>query len=318
MILGVIWCFVAGAAASSSFPVEKLSSVERLLMDQAALLQRIIDDSENDAPRLAFADFLAQNGQVARADWIRASVVLAPLHFGDPGWEAAINAERAAFGQCRPSWWESLSNIDQRNVRGLFRFKVGESRSSRGPTPIKRLGKAAWMGQAYAEGWLQAIDVLWADTELSQNLAAWKLPISRIPLFVRPAPQILDEGLRGILTLPQLDGLDLPSNVVACPVVQELSHYSKIRELVLEFRLVKDDIVDAVVEQLAHMAGLRMLHLKGHDRIDYGTRPNDSDLARISKNSSLRRLLLSDSPAVSDSAIKGLNRACPSLVVCRR
>ena len=61
------------------------------------------------------------------------------------------------------------------------------------------------------------------------------------------------------------------------------------------------------------MPGLRRLHLKGHERIEYSDRPNDSDLRRLSGMARLRRLYVSDSPAVSDSGIKQLQRARPSL-----
>ena len=158
---------------------------------------------------------------------------------------------------------------------------------------------------------------MWEDGTLTKYVAAWKEPASRIPLLVRPAPQIGDVGLRRLLELAQLQGLDLLSNVLRNPVAKELARYPNIRDLTVQFRLVEDETVDALLDQIAAMPGLRRLHLQGHARIEYGTRPNDADLMQVRNLAGLKRLYLSDSPAVSDAAIEELRRAHPSLIVNR-
>jgi uncharacterized protein (TIGR02996 family) len=286
-------------------------------MDDVSLLRAILDDPDEDAARLKYADWLEANGKLDRATWIRVSCEYAHVRYGDDKWSALLDRVIDSFNHCRPAWWENITNVDQKNDRGMFRFVVGAARSARGPTPVKRLGKVAWLGQALDEGWLQRVELMWDDGELAKLVAKWKDPASRIPLLVRPAPQIDDEGLRSLLALPQLEGVDLEAHVLRNPVVKELATYSNIHDLTVEFRLVDSGTVDAMLYQVGAMRGLRRLHLKGHENIDYGNRPNDSDLLCLSSLPTLKRLYLADSPAVTDSGIEELQRALPSLIIRR-
>jgi uncharacterized protein (TIGR02996 family) len=285
-------------------------------MDQATLFRAILDDPDDDAPRLAFADWLMANGQSARADWIRASCELAHIPYRDARRTAALEREEKAFSRCRPAWGKRITSIDQVNDRGVFRFVLCSVGSRRGVAPVKRLGKVAWLGQAFDEGWLQRIDLAWEDGTLTTFLAAWPAPASRIPLWACPAPQIQDDGLRRLLALPQLCGLDLQSYVLRNPVAKELAGYPKLRDLTVEFRLVDHETVDAVLDQIVAMPNLRRLHLKGHERPDHGTRPNDADLLRLGALSGLKRLYLW-APWVSDGAIEAFRRVRPSVIVNR-
>ena len=286
-------------------------------MNDASFPDAIREDPDDDALRLRYADWLEANGQTARAEWIRASCELAGIAYGEERWDEAVGREMAAFRACKPTWWECLTNIGQKNDRGMFRFVLGEVRSARGPTPVKRLGKVAWLGQALDEGWLQRIDVLSEDGSLAPLIAKWKDPVARIPLLVRPAPQIGEDGLRRVLELPQLQGIELESYVLRHPVVKELSRYPNLVELSVEFRLVAPDTIDAVLAQIIAMPGLWRVHLKGHERRDHGERPNDADLAMLRAAPKLKRLRLFASPAVTERGVADLRAARPDLSVVR-
>ena len=95
-------------------------------MDQTTLFRAILDDPDDDAPRLAFADWLAANGQPDRAEWIRASCELSSVPYGDLRRAAMSLREREAFERCLPSWWTRLTSIRQTNDRGVFRFILGD------------------------------------------------------------------------------------------------------------------------------------------------------------------------------------------------
>jgi uncharacterized protein (TIGR02996 family) len=56
-------------------------------MNRRALLQGILDAPEEDAPRLVFADWLDDNGEPDRAEFIRAQIQLAPIAEDDPSYE---------------------------------------------------------------------------------------------------------------------------------------------------------------------------------------------------------------------------------------
>ena len=112
------------------------SAYDQATMIDPSLLHAIREDPDDDAPRLAFADWLDANGQADRAEWIRASVDYAAIPHDDERWQAAMEREMDAFRGCKPPWFEYLSNIDQKNDRGVFRFVLGETRSR--PRPDAR------------------------------------------------------------------------------------------------------------------------------------------------------------------------------------
>ena len=65
-----------------------------MLIDKqkAAFLDAICDDPEDDAPRLLFADWLAERGD-PRGEFIRVQCALAGLDTDDPGREALKRQE---------------------------------------------------------------------------------------------------------------------------------------------------------------------------------------------------------------------------------
>lgn len=74
-------------------------------------LLAIHENPEDDAPRLAYADWLVANGQADRSEFIRASCAMAQIHVGDEKWKAAFRREYDAELRCRPVWWDIPSNI---------------------------------------------------------------------------------------------------------------------------------------------------------------------------------------------------------------
>jgi uncharacterized protein (TIGR02996 family) len=286
-------------------------------MDSIAHLKAIRQDPDDNRLRLAFADWLENNHQPERAAWIRAGC--------DPGLDSDDDEVRSAcrdrraetFARCRPAWWEDITGADQTDDRGMFRFRLGTSRSTRNPTAFKRFGKTPWLGTAYDEGWLHRVEFAFIDGELANVVAAWKEPVSSIPLFARPAPQCDDDDLRVVLDLPQLEGLRLDAHVLRNSLAHQLARFPKVVDLVIEFRLVDDAWVDLMLEQILGLTGLRRLHLIGHDRIEYGKRPNDADVLRLRKAPALKRLFVSDAPAVTDEALAEFRRTRPTTTVER-
>src|SRR5437763_1908775 len=55
----------------------------------------------------------------------------------------------------------------------MFRFRV------RSKTAAARLGKARWLGNALAEGWLEAIEVAWSDGALARLTGLRELHLDR-------------------------------------------------------------------------------------------------------------------------------------------
>lgn len=273
--------------------------------------QAILDDPDGDTPRLAYADWLEEHGQAGRAEWIRASCAVAQAHAGDPQFRPLLDRIREAFRRCRPPWWSEITGVTQRNDRGMFRFEA------RSRAAVSRLGKVPWLSAAVADGWLAGIHVTLSDDTIARAVGAWKGPAREVPLFVTAAPQITDAGLDAYLGLPQLRSLDLPGHALRNAAVRRLGSNVTLRELAVELRLVAPATATAVLDQVASMTALRRLSLRGHDRLAYGDRPNDRDLLRLRGLTGLRRLSLSNCPAVTEEGVAELRRTLPSLAIRR-
>jgi uncharacterized protein (TIGR02996 family) len=263
-------------------------------MEQAAFIQAILAEPEDDTSRLVFADWLEERGQEARAAWIRASCKLAQVSSSDPSRSELFHLQWECFQRCRPEWWQAVTGVSQHNDRGMFRFGV------RSKAAATRLGKVRWLGDAVAGGWLEQIEIEWCDGSLARALAKWTEAARQVPLFVRPAPQILDEGLAFYLGVPHLWGLDLPGHASRNPSIRRLGQRLDLRELELDGMPEEGNIVAAVFEQVGQLAGLRQLAVRGYDR------PNDEDLRPLGRLSGLQALNLSRCVALTDAGLAPL------------
>lgn len=74
------------------------------MSDGHALLRAILDDPDDDAPRLIYADWLDENANPARATFIRAQIKLARLPQDDPNRDRLVQTERTLWKANRDSW----------------------------------------------------------------------------------------------------------------------------------------------------------------------------------------------------------------------
>jgi uncharacterized protein (TIGR02996 family) len=88
-----------------------------------AFLQAIINTPDDDTPRLVYADWLEENGDAERADFIRVQCALARLPKNDPRCEALEARVRELFSQVVARW-----------LGGRLRQFLEESRAD---SPIK-------------------------------------------------------------------------------------------------------------------------------------------------------------------------------------
>ena len=74
-------------------------------MDQhSALLAAIIDNPDDDLPRLAYADWLEENGHPCRAEFVRLQLDLAPLPDDDSRRPGLIERERQLLRKHERTW----------------------------------------------------------------------------------------------------------------------------------------------------------------------------------------------------------------------
>jgi uncharacterized protein (TIGR02996 family) len=79
---------------------------------QSAFLRAILDDPEDDAPRLVFADWLEEHGDSDRAEFIRTQVTLAQLPLHAPGRTALAAREEALLQEHSRRWADPLRGLN--------------------------------------------------------------------------------------------------------------------------------------------------------------------------------------------------------------
>src|SRR5690349_17980473 len=88
------------------------------MSQEDAFLQAIIDSPDDDAPRLLFADWLEERGDVARAEFIRVQIELARLPFDDERVSALQAREFRLLSRHGMTW---LNGAEQGRFRRGFR-----------------------------------------------------------------------------------------------------------------------------------------------------------------------------------------------------
>jgi uncharacterized protein (TIGR02996 family) len=87
--------------------------------EEAAFLDRVCADPDDDAPRLIFADWLDERGD-PRGEFIRVQVALARLPAGDPGAADLCDREATLLARYHARWSEPL-----KGVAGWTEFRRG-------------------------------------------------------------------------------------------------------------------------------------------------------------------------------------------------
>src|SRR5262245_56355938 len=77
------------------------------MTEEQAFVQAIADNPADDVPRLIFADWLEERGDV-RADFIRVQCTLADLDPADPRWPELSRRQRELLKLHGPGWTAPL------------------------------------------------------------------------------------------------------------------------------------------------------------------------------------------------------------------
>jgi uncharacterized protein (TIGR02996 family) len=79
---------------------------------EEAFLREVIEHPDDDGPRLVYADWLEENGDPARAEFIRVQCQLARLPEDDPRRPALQKRERALLARHRKEWFKPFRGLD--------------------------------------------------------------------------------------------------------------------------------------------------------------------------------------------------------------
>lgn len=292
-------------------------------MTEQELIAAIRDDYDNDALRLSLAEWYEQNGQDGRAQFIRACVITKRYPFNSPEYEQAIITRRNAWQSCRPPFWNEMSVGLMMNLfwdLGMYTVSFADGRGTEACTAkaMKYVGAQKWLGAAYEQGWLLRMDMRFDDSSLGKHVAKWRRPVNEIPMWVKPAPNITDEGLKTVFKLPQLCGLSLFSETLSqSSAILKMGHVKKLRRLKMDIRFLSPERWAAVMEQVLLLDNLYELMLEAEWNEECGLKPTDDDVLRFAALKSLKKLDLVKATAVTDAAIEKLAALRPDLRISR-
>src|SRR5215203_2415404 len=78
------------------------------MSDESALLAAILANPDEDTPRLVYADWLQENGQPERAEFIRLQIERERLTPADPRFATAARREGILFAHNKSRWLLAL------------------------------------------------------------------------------------------------------------------------------------------------------------------------------------------------------------------
>jgi uncharacterized protein (TIGR02996 family) len=92
--------------------------------DEGALLRAVIAEPDDDAPRLIYADWLDEQGQSERAEFIRVQVASAGLALNDPRLPPLWGREGALLRRHREAWAGRIASVchAHRFIRGFVEY----------------------------------------------------------------------------------------------------------------------------------------------------------------------------------------------------
>jgi uncharacterized protein (TIGR02996 family) len=166
----------------------------------AAFLQAIIEQPDDDLPRLAFADWLTEHGDEARAEFIRVQIELAKLSEYDPHARQLRQRESALQTEHGYAWLGGLAIITSEAVfrRGFVeRVKLGVRQFMDNATELFRLAP------------IRAVQLLRvSQSKLSMAELAASEHLARVRGLVLSGSQLGDGALAALLGGASWEGLE--------------------------------------------------------------------------------------------------------------
>ena len=230
-----------------------------LMVDTAtetAFLRTILASPEDDAPRLVYADWLDENGDPDRAEFIRLQVRLARTHPHDPEWprlKAVVSQiERAHFA----SWVNELPDLPW--VRWEI-FERGFISAVRVDEPDAFFRSAA---KIFAAAPIREVRLHQFSPHRATELADSKYLKHVRVLDLNDGNQIGNLGIDALMYSPQLaDLLELKvgRNSLGAAGIRSIAQSPYVREL-RGLRAERNDLYDDGLKYLAASPGVRQMN----------------------------------------------------------
>jgi uncharacterized protein (TIGR02996 family) len=244
--------------------------------EEAAFLDRVCADPDDDAPRLIFADWLDERGD-PRGEFIRVQVALARLPVGDPRRDTLADREAALLARFHAPWSDPLKGIAGWTV---FRRGFVETVNIDGRTFLRRADDLFRLAP------VRHIWLLDVGSTLERVMACPQL--ARLTALTVYAQHIDERLARFLVESPHLGGLralNIGRNRVGDRGVERLAWTPRFRDLAT-VDLSDNAVGDAGARTLAessNLANLESLELRRNDltRAGLGYLCSSSVLARL-------------------------------------
>jgi uncharacterized protein (TIGR02996 family) len=209
---------------------------------QEAFLEDIVTNPADDAPRLIYADWLDDNGDSARAEFIRVQHELAMLSPTDPRGKRLFRRQDELLSIHESDWRADLPELDGVTWEGFSRGFVESVFVEDVPTFLTHANVL------FAAAPVRRLHIGNIDSRTAHHLAgsSWLGQLEELNL--RNAPLLGVGGVRALARSPHLAGL---------------------RVLLLHYGALGNEAIARLAES-TRLAGLVELYLSGNDLADAG------------------------------------------------
>lgn len=227
--------------------------------DRNALLHAIAEHPEEDVPRLMYADWLEENGEPQRADFVRNQVELARLGLDDPGRYPLVRKNVRYLAESAPHWKEQLPQLPG-ITWGDFNRGLIEEVQARDEGPV-----VAFAAEIFA---VPGIHVLRLAGLRDGARLARRPELARLRALRMVGARADAEAIRELLASPylaRLTVLDLHGNRADDAVAADIAdgRFPELAELWLGANTVADAGALALAKS-PRLSKLRLLDLRGN------------------------------------------------------
>jgi len=237
------------------------------MTDAAALLAAMAADPADDTVRLAYADFLDENGDTDRAEFVRVQCELARGKPGDPAKHALVARHVDFLSNYVPAWRAELPRLDGIEWGDFSRGLVEE---------VQAASEVAIVKHAKAIFAQPAVHVI-RLARLADGRRLAKLPeLARVRALRLVSARAQDAVLRDLLASPHLSNLimlDLHGNLAGDDTAADIAdgRFPALAELWLGSNRVGNAGARALAVS-PHLSELRLLDLRGNRVTDSAVR----------------------------------------------
>jgi uncharacterized protein (TIGR02996 family) len=274
-----------------------------LMLDTAtdnAFLRSILANPDDDAPRLIYADWLDEQGDADRAEFIRLQVRLARMPSSDADWASIKSRAEELQHDHHVEWVNQLPQFDGVNWEVFERGFI---------SAVKFEHPDAYFAhprQVFAAAPIRELRLhlfYWTD---AARLADSPHPRAVRVLDLNDGNRIGNQGLEALMASPHLRNLTVlkvARNSLGSAGVRAIAHSSYVRNL-LDLRLHRNDLFDDGLRYLAESPAMRQLRRLDLDR----TRTGDTGVIALARSKHLTRLqvLYLNNNLITDESIKVL------------